>query len=244
MDLTNFTSEKKVKVIEKEEIFLNNDEVRIKLVGDEVSFFFKKKSAIEKYNDFLFFSPTISIISDSEKEAEDFFEFSINKKVEGLMFKKLDSIYIPGTRVGSMVKLKETKEDLDLVILGAEFGKGKRAGFYSSFLVGVKGILEDDFLEIGKVSSGIKEKKDEKDNLGVTLDEITNLLRPLKISNSKNMDFFEPKIIIQVKYQDIQKSIFYSSGYALRFPRIISLREDKELSEINSLKDIENFIKF
>ncbi len=238
MDLRDFAQSKKEEL--KKEILINNNEVKISKLGDKIIFNFKKKESIQKFQEFLFFSPTESIISDNKEEALEFFKKSIKDGVEGLMFKKLSSAYIPGLRVGSMAKLKETKEDIDVVIIGAEHGKGKRAGFYSSFLVAIKdeNSLTDEikYLEIGKVSSGIKEKED--NNEGVTMEKLSNLLKPFKINEKEGLTLFEPKIIIQVRYQEIQKSNSYSSGYALRFPRIISLREDKSLDEINSLKDI------
>ena len=71
--------------------------------------------------------------------------------------------------------------------------------------------------------------------------KITELLKPLKLSEDKEVTTFEPKIIIQVRYQEIQRSTIYNSGFALRFPRIIMLREDKDLEEINSVEDVEKF---
>lgn len=240
MDLTKFTNIKKE--IKKEEVILDNSDVRIVKFGDEIKFNLKNKTALKKYQDLLFFSATNSIVVKNEKEAQEFFKESIERGTEGLMVKNLESTYKPGLRTGAMAKLKETKEDIDVVILGAEHGTGKRAGFYSSFIVGVKNDDYNDdseqYLEIGKVSSGVKELGDE----GHTLENLTNLLEPLKISEEKSITYFEPKIIIQVRYQEIQKSQTYKSGYALRFPRIIMLRKDKNLSEINSIEDIEEFI--
>ncbi len=152
------------------------------------------------------------------------------------MVKSLERSYQVGSRTGAMAKLKETKEDLDLVIVGAEHGKGKRAGFYSSFIVAVKD--DEEFLEVGKVSSGIKELGED----GASLKKLTSLLEPIKISEENNVIKFEPKVVIQVRYQEIQKSSLYSSGFALRFPRIISLRDDKNLDEINSVDDLTRFI--
>ncbi|MDA3855630.1 MAG: hypothetical protein PF569_05190 [Candidatus Woesearchaeota archaeon] len=240
MDLTRFTNKKTE--ITKEEVILDNSDVRIVKNGNEIKFNLKNKSALKKYQDLLFFSATNSIVAENEKDAENFFKESIKRGTEGLMVKNLNSTYKPGLRTGAMAKLKETKEDIDVVILGAEHGTGKRAGFYSSFIVGVKNDDyiddSDQFLEIGKVSSGVKELGDE----GHTIDNLTKLLEPLKTYEEKNITYFEPKIIIQVKYQEIQKSQTYKSGYALRFPRIIMLRKDKNLSEINSIEDIEEFI--
>lgn len=240
MDLTKFTNTSKEKIVE--EVIVDNSDVKIVKIGNEVSFNFKNKDAIKKYQDLMFFSPTNAIITDSDEKAQDFFKLSASEGVEGLMFKSLNAPYKPGLRSGSMAKLKETKEDIDVVILAAEYGKGKRAGFYSSFYVGVKNenyMDESDmFLEIGKVSSGILELGEE----GHTMSNLTQILTPLKISESENIVRFEPKIVIQVRYQEIQKSTSYNSGYALRFPRIISLREDKPLDEINSIEDVERFI--
>lgn len=241
MDLTTFTDKKREdKKVEVKKTILNNDLIKVQKQGEFVEFEVKSEKAFNLYGDFLFFSPTNFIITDSKQKAAEYFQRSLDRGVEGLMFKSLTSAYVPGLRVGSMAKLKETKEDIDVVIIGAERGKGKRAGFYSSFLVAVKSNenLDDKFLTIGKVSSGIKEIGD----TGASLSNLTKLLEPLKINEEKEMVFFEPKIILQVRYQEIQKSTTYNSGYALRFPRIINLREDKTLDEINSLSDVERFI--
>jgi len=240
MDLTKYTKTKKE---ESEQILLENDEIKITKINDKLKFLIKKKEAIKKYQDFMFFSPTNAIITDDEKEAEQFFKQALDEGTEGLMFKTLSAPYKPGVRTGVMAKLKETKEDIDVVIVGAEHGKGKRAGFYSSFIVAVKNENyydeNDMYLQIGKVASGVKEIG----SIGASIENLTKLLEPLKLSENSDTVFFEPKIVLQVRYQEIQKSTIYNSGYALRFPRIISLREDKPLEEINSILDIKNFIK-
>lgn len=240
MDLTSFTNTSKKDI--KQEVIVDTSDVKITKLGDKVSFNFKNKDAIKKYQDFMMFSPTNAITTDSDDVAQEFFKTSMDEGVEGLMFKSLNAPYKPGLRSGSMAKLKETKEDIDVVILAAEHGQGKRAGFYSSFYVGVKNEDYNDesdmYLNIGKVSSGILELGEQ----GHTMSNLTELLTPLKLSEDKGVTYFEPKIVIQVRYQEIQKSTTYNSGYALRFPRIISLREDKPLDEINSIEDVERFI--
>lgn len=239
MDLTAFTDNKKKEEYEKK-ILIDNDEIYISKINEsEIEIKIKKKSAIEKYKDLLFLSPTDLIVTDNDDKASEFFQKSIDEGVEGLMFKSLKSYYRPGVRAGSMAKLKETKEDLDVVIVAAEHGKGKRAGFYSSFYVAVKNDNEEEkeYLEIGKVSSGIKEIGED----GATLENISKALTPLKILEEKGIVRFEPKIVIQVRYQEIQKSTSYDSGFALRFPRIIDLRVDKNLDEINTIEDVIRF---
>ena len=173
------------------------------------------------------------IITDDEEKAQKFFDEALKKNQEGVMIKNLEGIYKPGSRVGYMVKLKPEHRDFDLVIVGAEYGTGKRAGWMSSFILACKG--KNEFFEVGRVGTGIKEKIE----LGVSFIELTKLLKPL-IIESKGRDVkIKPKIVVSVVYQEIQKSPTYSSGYALRFPRVTVLRNDKPLSEITTLEDIE-----
>lgn len=240
MDLLSFTKKKHTKIIIKNKIILDNKNIKIeKLDNKKIKVRIRNKKTLYKLSNILFFSPTTFEIIKDKKNLEIFFNKSIDANVEGVMIKNLNSKYIPGQRTGNMGKLKETKEEIDVVILGAEHGKGKRAGFYSSFLVGVKSSNPNDenFYSIGKVSSGIKEKMQE-----TSLQTLNKLLKPLKVRTEKNIDYFEPKIILQIKYQEIQKSTTYSSGFALRFPRIVMLRTDKGIQEINSIKDIWNLI--
>ena len=243
MDLTKYTNNNKTKKKkeEKKQIIVDNKYLKATQIGDKVEFFIKNKEGLKKYQDFLFFSTTNAIQTDNTDKAEEFFQESIKKGVEGLMFKNTNSTYMPGLRTGAMAKLKEAKEDIDVVILAAEYGTGKRAGYYSSFYVGVKNenynTDEDKFLTVGKVSSGIRELGEE----GHSMDNLTNLLKPLKVKEQNGVVYFEPKIILEIKYQEIQKSNIYDSGYALRFPRIISLREDKDIEEINTIEYIDSF---
>ena len=154
------------------------------------------------------------------------------------MAKNLKSIYKPGSRVGHMLKLKPSVYSFDLVITGAEWGKGKRSGWLSSFVLSCKG-KEGKFLEIGKVGTGVKEKAE----LGVSFSQLTKLLKPL-ITGEKGITVkVKPKIIVEVVYQEIQKSPNYSSGFALRFPRVSRLREDKGLGDVEPLDSIKKFYK-
>jgi len=119
--------------------------------------------------------PAIQIISGDEKEAIKFYENALKIGEEGIIMKKLDAPYKQGRRVGYMVKLKPIVNDVDLVIVGAEYGTGKRAGWLTSYVVACKD--GDKFVEIGMVSSGLKEKEEE----GTSYDEMTKLLKPLII---------------------------------------------------------------
>jgi len=173
------------------------------------------------------------IITSDAKVAEKFYKEALANNQEGIMMKKIDAEYKPGRRVGHMLKVKPDERDLDLVITGAEYGTGKRRGWFSSFILSCK--KGHEYLEIGKVGTGIKEKSE----LGISFEELTNLIKPLITKEKGKIVEITPKIIVAVHYQDLQKSPNYNSGYALRFPRITALRtHDKPLSEINTLEEI------
>ncbi len=175
---------------------------------------------------------TKAIITSSEKEAEKFFKETLKKGMEGIIAKKIDSIYKPGRYVKGWVKLKPVQDTLDLVITGAQWGEGKRSHWLSSFILSCK--KGKDYVSIGKVGTGIKEKEGE-----LTFKELTKKLKPyITETKGKNVDI-KPKIIIEVAYEEIQKSPTYDSGYALRFPRVKMIREDKPLTEVTTFEEIE-----
>jgi len=171
---------------------------------------------------------TNKLVTDNIKKAKEFFKNALKNGDEGVMIKNLDAVYVPGRYVGGWVKLKNILEPLDLVITGALFGEGKRAKWLTSYFIACKSGKE--LLEIGKVSTGVKEKAE-----GLTYKEMTKMLKPLIIKEEGKEVKVKPKIIIEVAYEEIQKSPSYSSGYALRFPRCLKLRSDKPLDEISDL---------
>ncbi len=174
------------------------------------------------------------IITDDEKKTEEFYKAALKDNQEGVMMKNLKSGYNPGSRVGHMLKLKPEEKDYDLVITGAEYGTGKRSGWLSSFYISCRG-NSGEYLEVGKVSTGLKEKTSE----GVSYDELTELLKPLITSEKGKLVNIKPKVVVAVTYQEIQHSPNYKSGFALRFPRFTALRQEKHLSEIASIEEIE-----
>jgi len=170
-------------------------------------------------------------ITSDKKDVEKFFKDAVNAGNEGLMFKTLSAPYKPGARVGYMIKFKSIMETLDLVIVGAEWGEGKRSKWLSSYEISC--IDENgSFVEVGRASTGLKEKEKE----GLSFMEMTNLLMPLIISEKGKEVKVKPKIVIEVGYEEIQKSPTYSSGFALRFPRILKLRtQDKSPEQVSTL---------
>jgi DNA ligase-1 len=176
------------------------------------------------------------IITSNKKEVEKFYQQSLKAGNEGIMLKTLDAPYKPGARVGFMIKLKPVMETLDLTIVGADWGEGKRAKWMSSFTVACID-EEGSFLEIGKVGTGIKEKEEE----GVSFKQLTKLLKPHIIAEKGRSIKLKPKVVIEIKYEEIQKSPTYSSGFALRFPRLARIREDRKPDECSTLSIVKEF---
>ncbi len=179
------------------------------------------------------------IITSEKESAEKFYKKALSENQEGIMMKNLKAPYKPGRRVGYMLKMKPEERDYDLVITGAEYGTGKRGGGLTSFILSCKDKKKNEFVEIGKMSTGLKEKESK----GVSYTELTNKLNPLIIEEKGKSVEIKPKIVVAVTYQEIQRSPNYNSGFALRFPRFTALREDKPLSEITTLQDIEKDYK-
>jgi DNA ligase-1 len=174
------------------------------------------------------------IITDNPGKAQEFYKEALQMGNEGIMAKNLDAPYKPGSRVGYGIKIKPVMETLDLVIVGAEWGEGKRASWLSSFTIACID-SNGNFVEIGKVGTGIKEKEQE----GVTFEQLTNLLKPLTLSEKGKEVIVKPQIVIEINYEEIQKSPTYASGYALRFPRLISIREDRSPEDISTIEQVE-----
>lgn len=175
------------------------------------------------------------IITANDDEAQKFYAEALDIGNEGVMMKNIDSPYQPGARVGFGVKVKPVMETLDLVITKADWGEGKRSKWLASFTVSCKD-EQGNYLEIGKVGTGLKELENEE---GITFEYITNLLMPHIISTDNKSVIVKPKVVVEINYEEIQKSNTYNSGFALRFPRFVRLREDKGADEASDLNYIE-----
>jgi DNA ligase-1 len=150
---------------------------------------------------------------------------------EGIMLKDPDSAYTPGKRGRNWLKRKPDVETLDLVVTGAEWGEGRRANHLGTFLLSVR--VDDDtqpHATIGKVATGITDER---------LAELTDLLEPLIRRQDGTEVVLEPAVVFEVGYEEIQASPTYESGYALRFPRFVAVREDKSPAEADSLSRVE-----
>jgi DNA ligase-1 len=171
-------------------------------------------------------------------KAKSFYKQALSKGHEGLIIKNMDAIYQPGRRVaGGWLKVKPTMENLDLVIIGGTWGTGKRAGWLGSLFLGCRDPKTGEFLECGMIGTGIKEKSE----TGVTFEMLTSLLKPHITEEKASSVRIKPRVVVEVAYEEIQKSPNYSSGFALRFPRVISIREDRGPEGADSVERLERF---
>ena len=166
------------------------------------------------------------IITDDLEKLEEFYQEALSAKQEGLMLKVLDAPYTFGRHVGTMYKIKPIMETLDLVIVGAEWGTGLRAKWLSSYVIACRDPNTGKYLPVGMMGTGLSEEQFQK---------MTETLKPLIISQKGRYVKVRPEIVVEVGYQEIQKSPNYESGMALRFPRLIRIRTDKSADECDTI---------
>ncbi|HUS75927.1 MAG TPA: ATP-dependent DNA ligase [Methanothrix sp.] len=177
-------------------------------------------------------NPTLladQVLSDSAEVAEEIYRQALDAGHEGLILKNPSSIYAPGKRGKNWLKIKPVMETLDLVVIGAKWGEGRRASFLGSYRLGCQDRATGKLLDVGWVATGLTDE---------ALAELTGMFREL-ILLEKGMEVeIKPAVIFEVAYEEIQKSPNYSSGYALRFPRMVAVRDDKSLEEADSLERV------
>ena len=166
--------------------------------------------------------------SDDPDEIARIEETALETGHEGIMLKNPESAYTPGKRGKNWLKRKPDVETLDCVVTGAEWGEGRRANVLGTFEISV--CVENGYETIGKVATGITDEE---------LEELTALLEPSVRSEDGAEVDIEPAVVFEVGYEEIQTSPTYSSGYALRFPRFLGIRQDKSPGDADSLERIE-----
>ncbi len=171
------------------------------------------------------------IVTGNLKEIEEFYHKALRLKQEGVFLKNPDSPYIFGRHVGGWYKIKPTMETLDLVIIGATWGEGRRAKWLSSYVLACRDPDTGKFLACGMMGTGLTEEQ---------FDMMTKILKPLIIKEKGREVKVKPKIVVEVGYQEIQKSPNYESGFALRFPRLIRVRNDKGPREADTIQRIKH----
>ena len=172
---------------------------------------------------------TKQIITDSVEEAERFLKEALNAGHEGLMAKKIDSDYVPGIRGKRWLKIKPTLPPLDLVIVAAEYGYGKRHRWLSDYYLAARDAETGEFLTVGKTFKGLTDAE---------IVEMTKRLKELAVKEEPRRVLVVPKIVVEVAYNEIQKSPKYKCGMALRFARITRIRDDKTPEEADTIQRV------
>lgn len=167
-------------------------------------------------------------IAYSEKDVREFLESAVRAGHEGIMLKKLDGRYKPGRREKLWLKIKPS-ETLDLVITKADYGYGRRTGWLSNYHLAAYDPETGRFEVVGKTFKGLTDEE---------FEWITKKLLELKIGEERHTIRVKPEIVVEVAYNEIQKSSRYRSGLALRFARITRIRLDKKPTEADTLQEV------
>jgi DNA ligase-1 len=128
------------------------------------------------------------------------------------------------------LKLKRELATLDVVITGAEYGHGRRAGLLSDYTFAVRGVGTSELLNVGKAYSGVTDAE---------IAELTEWLKAHTIEDQGYFRVVEPLRVIEVAFNNVMRSERHASGFALRFPRIVRIRDDKPVEEIDTLERVE-----
>jgi DNA ligase-1 len=148
---------------------------------------------------------------------------------EGLMMKNVPSLYVPGRRGHAWLKMKRELATLDCVVTSVEFGNGKRAGVLSDYTFAVRG-PEGRLMNVGKAYSGLTDAE---------IGQMTEWFKNHTLADFGHSRLVEPKIVLEVAFNNIMRSDRHESGFALRFPRIVRLRPDKPPEEADTVKRVE-----
>jgi DNA ligase 1 len=168
------------------------------------------------------------LITESSEEAEHFALGAFRAGHEGIMAKASDAPYEAGSRGGSWLKVKQT-HTLDLVILAAEWGHGRRRGWLSNLHLGARDPAGGQFVMLGKTFKGLTDEM---------LEWQTRRLQELEISRDAWTVYVRPELVAEIAFNDIQASPHYPGGYALRFARVKRYRSDKSSAEADTIETV------
>ncbi len=177
---------------------------------------------------------TRQMVTDKIEEAQNLLTEAMDAGHEGLMAKRLDSSYTPGIRGKHWLKIKPILEPLDLVIVAAEYGYGRRHDWLSDYHLAARDAETGEFLELGKTFKGLTDAE---------IIEMTRRLKELTISEQRGRVTVVPRIVVEVAYNEIQKSPTYKCGMALRFARITRIRDDKKAEEADTLEKVKEIFE-
>lgn len=184
--------------------------------------------------------------TDDPVVVHKFHEEFLKEGFEGAVIKKWDGEYLPGRQGWNWVKIKESegktgklKDTLDLIVMGYYRGRGKRAGFgLGAFLVGIR--MDESVLTIAKIGTGLSDEQFHE--LKRRLDKLTVKEKPKEYEVNKALEadvWVRPGLVVEIAADELTKSPTHSAGVALRFPRLVKFRDDKDFSGVTTIKELE-----
>lgn len=162
--------------------------------------------------------------------AEQLYQEALEAGHEGLMLKDPTAPFEPGRRVGRLLKVKPTMEPLDLVVTRAMYSEGRRSDWLGRLFLACYDEEADRFREVGRLSTGYTDEE---------LADLTERLEAIVTDRDGRTVDLEPAVVLEVEYEELQESPEYDSGYALRFPRFLEIREDLHPTDADHLERIE-----
>jgi len=213
----------------------------------------ERRNILEKLvNEDNFLKLVPMLLVKNENEIEDFLENSINSGCEGLMLKTLDAQYRAGARGSNWLKLKreyryELGDSLDLIVIGAYFGRGRRTGLYGTLLLGTYNPDKDNFPSVCKVGTGFTDES--LDQLYQILSNKITLKKNSRVVSEMEADvWFEPELVLEIVASEITLSPIHKtglnlirkgSGFALRFPKFTGkIRYEKAVEDASTDEEV------
>jgi len=192
--------------------------------------------------------PRIQI--ETEIEIEKYFKQALAAGTEGIIAKKLDGPYQAGARDFNWIKYKKSytqsalADTIDAVVMGYDAGQGKRAGFgIGDFLIGVYQPDLDGFVTVAKIGTGLTDTEWRELKLKLQSAKTQNKPENYKVGKQMECDHWvSPKIVVEILADEITRSPMHSSGYALRFPRLVTFREKKP-EDSTTVAEIKKMVK-
>ncbi|WP_131760538.1 ATP-dependent DNA ligase, partial [Actinomadura fibrosa] len=169
------------------------------------------------------------IVTGDPAEAKEFFDDAVARGHEGVMVKSLDTPYTAGRRGAGWIKVKP-RHTLDLVVLAAEWGHGRRQGFLSNLHLGARDPGSGGFVMLGKTFKGLTDE---------LLAWQTKRLRELAVREDDWVVHVRPELVVEIAFDGVQHSPRYPGGIALRFARVLRYREDKTPAEADTIETVQ-----
>jgi DNA ligase 1 len=197
---------------------------RSNAAGQQTELLFEAMAATDSFAR-LVLAPAVQL--ESVAQLEQAYVDARARGNEGVMLKARHSVYQPGRRGLAWLKLKRELATLDVVVTAAEYGHGKRAGWLSDYTFAVRD--GDALRNVGKAYSGVTDAE---------IARLTQFFLEHTVEDYGGIRSVEPLVVFEVAFNNVMRSDRHDSGFALRFPRILRIRDDKPVSEIDSLERV------